>query len=64
VFLDVPFEVSIPRGAARGYGHPDPGHPSNQRYVEGQRRYLAECDPRARATMVLDNTDLDRPTIR
>jgi uridine kinase len=57
VFLDVPFSVSIPRGAARGYGDPDPDAEFNRRYVEGQRLYLAECDPRARAT------DLVRPVI-
>jgi uridine kinase len=64
VFLDVPFAVSIPRGAARGYGDPDPDAESNRRYIEGQRLYLAECDPRSRATVVIDNTDLDRPVMR
>lgn len=63
VYVDVPFAVSVPRGAARGYGHPDPQHPSNRRYVEGQRRYLAQCDPVALADVVLDNTDLDRPVL-
>jgi uridine kinase len=63
VFLHVPFEVSIPRGAVRGYGDPDPAAESNRRYIEGQRRYLAECDPRSRATVVIDNTDLARPVI-
>ncbi|HEV7648437.1 MAG TPA: uridine kinase [Actinophytocola sp.] len=63
VWLDVPFAVSIPRGAARGYGDPDPRAESNHRYIEGQRRYIAECDPRARATVVVDNTDLARPAI-
>jgi uridine kinase len=64
VFLDVPFEVSVPRGAARGYGNPDPGHPSNQRYVEGQRLYLRACDPAAHADVVVDHRDLTRPRIR
>lgn len=63
VWLEVPFEVSIPRGAARGYGHPDPSHPSNRRYVEGQRIYLRECDPASRATVVIDNTDLAAPVV-
>jgi uridine kinase len=63
VFLHVPFEVSIPRGAARGYGHPDPAAESNRRYLEGQRLYLAECDPESRATVVIDNTDLARPVV-
>ena len=63
IWLEVPFEVSIPRGAARGYGFgdPDPAAPSNRRYVEGQRLYVARCSPRKRATVVIDNTDLDAP---
>lgn len=58
VFLDVDLEVSIPRGAGRGYGDPDPAAASNQRYVEGQRHYLATCRPRERATWVIDNNVL------
>lgn len=65
VWVDVPFTVSVPRGNARfGDGHdPDPEAESNRRYVEGQRLYLAAADPRARATWVLDNTDLARPEL-
>ena len=62
-FLDVGFEVSIPRGAARGYGDPDPAAASNRRYVEGQRLYLARCKPYQHATFVIDNEDLDAPTL-
>lgn len=61
VWLEVPFDVSIPRGAARGYGDPDPAAATNRRYIEGQRYYIAACDPRSRATTVVDNTDLTRP---
>ena len=65
VWVEVPFTVSVPRGNARfGDGHdPDPEAESNRRYVEGQRLYLAAADPRARATWVLDNTDLERPVL-
>ncbi len=65
VWLDVPFEVSVPRGNARfGDGHdPDPGAETNARYVEGQRLYLAAADPRERATWVVDNTDLEHPRL-
>ncbi|HET6276216.1 MAG TPA: hypothetical protein VFE16_09840 [Candidatus Cybelea sp.] len=57
--------MSIPRGAARGagWGNLDPGAPSNQRYIEGQQRYLRECTPRERATIVIDNTNLREPRI-
>ncbi len=55
VFLDVPFAESARRMAQRDGSHPDPEHPSMRRYVEGQRIYLARCDPRTRATVVLDH---------
>ena len=63
VWLEVPFTVSIPRGAQRGYGNPDPGSPKNVRYIAGQRLYMAECHPQTRATLVIDNTDLDNPLL-
>lgn len=65
IFLDAPFAVTIPRGAARGagYGSPDPEAPANRRYVEGQRLYLAECTPQARADVVIDHRDLAAPRI-
>ncbi len=58
VFLEVDFEVSILRGAGRGYGDPDFTAPSNRRYVEGQKLYLATCRPHERATWVIDNNIL------
>jgi uridine kinase len=63
VWLEVPFSVSIPRGAGRGYGSPDPDSPKNRRYIEGQRLYMEECHPRERATIVIDNADLDHPMV-
>ncbi len=64
IWLEVPFDISIPRGAARGYGFgsADPEALSNRRYVEGQRLYMASCDPRSRATIAVDNSDLTNPT--
>lgn len=65
IFLDAPFAVTVPRGVARGpaFGSPDPDAPSNRRYVEGQRLYLAECVPAARAHVVIDHCDLAAPRI-
>jgi uridine kinase len=63
IFLEVGFDISIPRGAARGSGSPDPAAPSNTRYVEGQRIYLRECDPTSHATVVVNNEDLENPFI-
>ncbi|HXH80471.1 uridine kinase [Nocardioides sp.] len=61
IFLDVPFEVTARRMADRDGSDPDPDQPSMRRYVEGQRIYLRECDPRARAAVVIDNTDPSVP---
>lgn len=63
VLLVAPFTVTVPRLATRDGSHPDPDHPSLRRYIEGQRRYFAACDPAARATVVVDNSDWDRPRV-
>jgi uridine kinase len=63
IFLDVAFAVSVPRGAARGYGSPDPDSVENRRYVEGQKLYFAECRPLSSATIVIDNNDLENPKV-
>ena len=67
VWVEVPFSVSVPRGNARFADLTpdlsDPESPTNRRYVDGQRRYLAEVAPAAYATWVMDNTDLQRPMV-
>lgn len=65
IFLDVDFEISIPRGAERGpgYGSPDPDAPENQRYIEGQKHYLRESNPQQYATIVINNNDLWAPRV-
>jgi len=64
VFLDVPFAETFARMAVRDGCPADPGDEANRRYVEGQRIYLARCEPASRATFVVDNTDPARPTVR
>jgi uridine kinase len=63
VFLDVSFEISIPRGAQRGMGSADPEASSNCRYVQGQQIYLRECNPNAQASIVINNEDLAAPFV-
>ncbi|MFB9993970.1 uridine kinase [Deinococcus oregonensis] len=65
VFLRVDFDVSVPRGAARGpgYGSPDLHAESNQRYVRGNRLYFQEAQPEQWAGLVVDNNDLERPFV-
>lgn len=65
IFLTVDFDVSLPRGAARGrsFDAIDPTSPPHQRYVGGQKRYLAECTPDQQADIVIDYNDLQAPVI-
>jgi adenine phosphoribosyltransferase len=49
--------------AERDGGPADPGDATNARYLEGQRLYLAECDPPTRAGLVVDNSDLAAPRL-
>ncbi len=65
IFLDVAFDVSIARCARRdrSFGPLDPRATENRRYVEGQRIYLRQCDPRRCATIVIDNNDLAVPRV-
>jgi uridine kinase len=65
IFLDAPFEVTVPRGARRGpdFGSPDPHAASNKRYVEGQKLYIAEAIPLEHASIVIDNSRLFSPFI-
>lgn len=63
IFIDVDFNVSIPRGAQRGEGSPDPLAQLNRRYIEGQKIYLAQCSPKAFASVVVNNEDLENPYI-
>lgn len=61
VFLELGFDVSVPRGAQRGFGSPDPAAPENRRYVAGQKLYFERYNPKRHATVVVDNNDLDAP---
>ncbi len=67
VWVDVPFEVSVPRGNARfgavGSDAVDPASAVNARYVGGQGLYLAGVDPAKGASWVRDNANLAAPLI-
>jgi uridine kinase len=63
VWLEVPFDVSVPRMARRDGTPADPLDERNARYVKGQELYIATCEPARRADLVVDNAqDLDPPT--
>ncbi len=63
VFLDVSFETSCRRMELRDGADPDPAAPSNRRYVGGQQLYLAACNPRAAASVVVDYNDAAAPRL-
>jgi uridine kinase len=65
--VDVPFEVTVERAIerdARNGGDPVVTRGKyERRYVPGQRLYFAQCRPRDRACIVVDNSVLERPKI-
>ncbi|MEP7455774.1 uridine kinase [Phyllobacterium sp. SB3] len=63
LFLDVAFHITYARMAVRDGSNIDPFAPENHRYLKGQHLYLRECSPKARATLVIDNSSLDVPRI-
>lgn len=63
VRLEVDAATRFARMAVRDGSPPDPADPANTRYREGQRLYLAACDPAARAHVVIDNGDLAHPVV-
>lgn len=63
IFLDAPFEMTVQRMAGRDGGSPETGAPENRRYIEGQKRYLRICEPKRKATIVIDYKNLESPRI-
>lgn len=63
IYVDVPFEESIRRMAARDGTLGGPDDPRMRRYVDGQRRYFEVCRPWERASVVLDNSDWSAPRL-
>lgn len=63
LFLDVPFEQSYSRMSKRDGSDPSPYALANRRYLGGQGIYFAECDPKARANILVDYADLENPRI-
>lgn len=60
-WLDVPIDVAYERMAARDGGDPDFLAPANARHRLGQELYAREAEPRAAASVIVDNTDLAAP---
>ena len=63
IFLDVPFAQTFAWMAVRDGSPADETDAANQRYRQGQQLYFAECQPQARAHILVDYTNLDAPEI-
>jgi uridine kinase len=61
IFLAVPFDIAIERCARRDGSARGVIAAPNRRYVVGETRYLNECRPQDRASIVIDNSDFLRP---
>lgn len=57
IFLDVGADAALARKGRRDGLVLSPANPLTRRFVEGQRIYSESCQPRERATWVLDNVD-------
>ncbi len=62
IFVEATREASAARQVIRDGAPADPDHPYHRRYFGGYDIYQDRLDPRASADVVLDNTDLERPT--
>ena len=65
IFLDVNFDVAVARVTERDpqLGPSNAAATEHRRYVEGQARYLKECQPQRDATIVIDNNDAFAPRL-
>lgn len=68
LYLDAPPEVArerlIRRDTGRGRPRAEVEHRLDRRYLPGQERYHAECGPRDRASVIIDNSDYAHPRLR
>jgi uridine kinase len=67
IFVKADFEVTVARAEARDHrlfgSHEQVRQRYAERYVPGQRLYLAEAQPEAHASVVVDNNDAAHPTL-
>lgn len=67
VFLDASFEITLARAEERDAvylgSRAEVRRRYEQRYIPGQKLYFAECRPRERAQVVIDNGDPSNPVI-
>jgi uridine kinase len=68
VFVKASFETTLRRAMQRDrglFGTPEQvRHRYESRYIPGQRLYLERCEPEGTADVVVENDDVDRPSLR
>jgi uridine kinase len=67
MFVDASFEITLARAQERDAAflgsREEVRRRYAQRYIPGQKLYFAECRPRERAQVVIDNSDPSKPAI-
>lgn len=67
IFVDASFEVTLARAQQRDAaylgGVEEVRKRYEQRYIPGQKLYFAECRPKERAQVVIDNNDPSNPVV-
>lgn len=66
IWIDVPPATALARGIDRDAaleGRSEAERLHRERYHVAEQIYVEEVDPRARADVVIDNTDVDRPVL-
>lgn len=63
IYLDVPFQETARRMARRSRAEVGREHRLRSRYEGAQRLYFSAAAPWDRASLVIDNTDVENPTI-
>ena len=67
VFVDASFEITLERARERdlnSFGSDDDVlRQYEQRYIPGQKMYFMECQPKERASVIIDNNDPNNPVI-
>lgn len=63
VLVESPREVSVARQAVRDGAPTDADDPYHRRYLGAYDLYVARCDPRSRAHVLVDNADIQHPVL-
>jgi len=67
IWVEAPFDVTVPRAVRRdavGHEEAEVDAKYRRRYMPGQMMYLAQCNPREAADVVVHNVDFDNPDLQ